>query len=255
MPAYLYLCPVKIEDYIRMNYLTHFYFNTKQAVYDSASPDFHFGVAFPDILSVYDRSLRFHSEDAKGLPDDFWMGIQNHLQMDAFFHKSEFFKTSYEEIRRHLTAAIPHQLDIRPFFLAHVIMEILLDHYLLNREPDLARKFYTQLHKCDIKLIVAATEEHFAQNMNGLGDLLNKFLVTRFLEGYIELEKLIYPVNRMLMRTRQQVFELNDPTLTQNILEPSLEIVSENIRPWSSVAVQLASARWLGCWLRTRGCA
>jgi acyl carrier protein phosphodiesterase len=212
-----------------MNYLTHFYFNTQQPVYNSVSEYFHFGVVFPDILSVYDRSLRFHSEDASGLPDDFWMGIRNHLQMDIFFHKSEFFKTSYEQIRRHLTAAIPLQLDIRPFFLAHVIVEILLDHYLLNKNPDLALKFYSQLLKCDVKQIVTSTEKHFSLDLIGLGDLIHKFLVTRFLEGYIELNNLIYPVNRMLMRTHQQVFELNDPELIQNILKPSLSIVSVNI--------------------------
>ncbi len=211
-----------------MNYLTHFYFNTLRPEYSSVSPDFHFGVALPDILSVYDRSLRFHAGPSDNFPADMWMGIQNHLQMDAFFHKSEFFKVSYEQIRQHLAVSIPAHLDIRPFFLAHVLVEILLDHYILNREPELARKFYTQLHQPDAKRLVKAMEEHFGKNLGGLSDLINKFLVTRFLEGYIELDHLIYPVNRMLMRTRQQVFELNDPVLTANILSPSLKIVTHN---------------------------
>ncbi|MBX7151681.1 hypothetical protein K1X84_08570, partial [bacterium] len=59
------------------------------------SPDFHFGVSLPDILSVYDRKLRFHESAITKLMSDephvmVWKGIHNHLRADAFFHQSEF---------------------------------------------------------------------------------------------------------------------------------------------------------------------
>jgi hypothetical protein len=211
-----------------MNYLTHYYVNTLRPEYTAPSPDFHFGAALPDILSVYDRNLRFHPSVIESGQNDLWKGIQNHLQMDTFFHRSDFFKKSYEEIRNHLTRVLSPELNIRPFFLAHVMAEILLDHYLLKRSPDLARRFYEQLTGPDVKNIIRILEEHFNSKLEGLAELINKFLVTRFLEGYIELENLIYPVNRMLTRTRQQAINIQGIAVTKEILQPSLGIVSEN---------------------------
>lgn len=208
-----------------MNYLTHYYFNTRQPVLASASAEFHFGVALPDILSVYDRTLRFHPSHIPVDKNELWHGILNHLEMDAFFHRSEFFKNSYEEIRIILTHSIPKDLHIRPFFLAHVLVEILLDHLLLVQSADLGRRFYSSIDAIDIKEIVRLLEVFFSQKLDGFEELTNKFLVTRFLESYIELNNLIYPVNRMLTRTRQQPFDIHDNDVVDRILQPSLIVV------------------------------
>ncbi|NUM81021.1 hypothetical protein HUU42_09460, partial [bacterium] len=76
-----------------MNFLTHYYCNAGR----NLSPDFHFGVALPDILSVYDRALRFHEPAiikliAEQPKNKLWQGIHNHLRADAFFLQSDFFK-------------------------------------------------------------------------------------------------------------------------------------------------------------------
>ena len=210
-----------------MNYLTHFHFNTLQPVYASASDEFHFGVALPDILSVYDRTLRFHPSKITG-QEELWLGIHNHMDMDTFFHRSVFFKNSYEAIRIILNQSISPAMNIRPFFLAHVLVEILLDHLLLLRSSNLALRFYRTIGSVNVTEIVRLLERHFERKLEGLEDLINKFLVTRFLESYIQLDQLIFPVNRMLTRTRQQPFELTDNSIVNKIFEPSLDTVTKN---------------------------
>lgn len=212
-----------------MNYLTHYYYNIRHPLLTSVSPEFHFGAALPDILSVYDRHLRFHPSEIRAIQSELGHGILNHLEMDAFFHRSVFFKNSYEGIRILLTQTVPKELDIRPFFLAHVLVEILLDHLLLVQSPDLGRRFYSAIGSVDIKETIRLLEAHFSKRLYGLDELINKFLVTRFLESYIDIHNLIYPVNRMLARTRQQVFEWNDPAIVRNIFEPSLRLIEQNI--------------------------
>lgn len=209
-----------------MNYLTHFYFNARQPLYASATSEFHFGVALPDILSVYDRTLRFHPFRIHTNPSELWRGILNHIQMDAFFHRSDFFKNSYEDIRTILNKTIPPEMNIRPFFLAHILVEVLLDHYLLRETPDLSHRFYSFLDRINTKEIIRILEKFFARRLDGLEELINKFLVTRFLESYINLDNLIYPVNRMLTRTRQQAFDIHDRSIVERVLQPSLLIVT-----------------------------
>lgn len=209
-----------------MNYLTHYYFNTRQPVLASASAEFHFGAALPDILSVYDRTLRFHPSHIPVDHNELRHGILNHLEMDTFFHRSEFFKNSYEEIRVILTQTVPQDLHIRPFFLAHVLVEILLDHLLLTRSADLAQRFYSAIDSIHPKDIIRLLEACFSRRLEGLEELINKFLVTRFLESYIELDNLVYPINRMLTRTRQQPFDIHDNSVVDLILQPSLLVVT-----------------------------
>lgn len=211
-----------------MNYLTHYYFNTQRSVYASASAEFHFGVVLPDILSVYDRSLRFHTSQIHANHDELWQGIINHLEMDTFFHRSDFFKNSYDGTRNILKKEISEKLNIRPFFLAHILVEILLDHELLTQSSDLARRFYESIGAVRIKDIVHILEKHFDHKLDGLDVLINKFLVTRFLETYIDLNNLIYPVNRMLTRTRQEALDVHDKILVGNILQPSLRMVRDH---------------------------
>ncbi|MBL7994145.1 hypothetical protein JNM05_02140 [bacterium] len=211
-----------------MNYLTHYYFNAQRPLYASASAEFHFGVVLPDIMSVYDRTLRFHASQIHASDNALWQGILNHLEMDSFFHRSDFFKNSYDGTRNILKKEISEKLNIRPFFLAHVLVEILLDHLLLIQSSDLARRFYKSIGAVRVKDIVHILENHFELKLDGLDDLINKFLVTRFLETYIDLNNLIYPVNRMLTRTRQQAFDINDKALVSGILQPSLLIVKDH---------------------------
>lgn len=217
-----------LTGYELMNYLTHFYFNRQLPVLTSVSSEFHFGVALPDILSVYDRSLRFHPSHIHPNENGLWQGILNHLQMDAFFHRSDFFKSSYEDIRIILKQTIPSEWNIRPFFLAHVLVEILLDHVLLKASSDLAQRFYSSIGSVNVNEIIRLLEDFFSRKLDGLENLVNKFLVTRFLESYIDLNNLIYPVNRMLSRTRQQAFDIHDKEIVVNVLQPSLIIVKNH---------------------------
>jgi hypothetical protein len=192
--------------------------------------DFHLGVALPDLLSAYDRQLRFHQSRvqkqlavSQNIP--LWLGVKNHLITDAFFHKSEFFKKSYQEIRPILIRTLPPELNVRPFFLGHIAVELLLDHWLLKNNPSLAGQFYATLQPIDLGRTRTELESFFAIKIDRFDYFMNKFMTLRFVESYSDLKNLIGAMNRMLMRTRQEPITDHNQVLFHNALQASLETV------------------------------
>lgn len=188
-----------------MNFLTHYYCNAVR----NHNPDFHFGVALPDILSAYNRELRFHEPAIIKLIADrpeinLWKGIHNHLRADAFFHQSEFFKKTYDEIRPLLAQRIPATHNVRPFFLAHILVEMLTDHVLLKSNSSLGDEFYKAMQAADHAGIKNMIEQYFQKPLPGIENHFRIFLQERFLASYDSLNEIVHAMNRVIRRTRQE---------------------------------------------------
>ncbi|MBX7152465.1 ACP phosphodiesterase, partial [bacterium] len=159
-----------------------------------------------------DRKLRFHESAITKLMSDephvmVWKGIHNHLRADAFFHQSEFFKKTYDKIRPLLVRRIPVSHNARPFFLAHILVEMLTDHVLLKSNPSLADEFYNAMqsaHHDDIKKMI---EHYFQKPLPGIENHFRIFLQERFLASYTSLEEIVHALNRVIRRTRQEPFD------------------------------------------------
>jgi hypothetical protein len=191
-----------------MNFLTHFFFDRRYGG-PGTTAAFQFGVAVPDLLIAYDRGLRFSrtrvDERVELFPHSgLWRGVRHHLAVDRFFHGSRFFHDSYDSIRHFLVHHLPSTVTCRRFFLAHLVVEILLDHALLGRDPSLAASFYTRLGQISRSTVRAELESFFERPLPELTAHLDRFMRIRFLEHYAVIEDLHEPVNRMLQRTRQE---------------------------------------------------
>ncbi len=221
-----------------MNYLAHYYFNAIQK--NVPGGDFHFGVALPDLVSGYDRRFRFHLSrvelELNGSENRaLWLGVKNHLATDAFFHQSQFFKRSYDAVRQLCIRSLPRELNVRVFFLAHIAVEILLDHALLKSHPALANEFYTALSRTSGTAARTVLEDFFGHPLDRFDIFVNKFMVLRFLESYIDLQNVIGAMNRMLARARQApITELS----FHSVLEEALETIETN---FSIIADEVSS--------------
>ena len=190
-----------------MNYLSHFYFNAS-----GNDPQFHLGVALPDLMSACGREWRFHRQAVEFKINQnenlaLWQGIKNHLEMDARFHQSDFFKSCYNIIRPFLSDRLSPYAQVRFFFIAHIGIEMLLDHVLLWQEPLLAKRFYQTLEKISAEKIRLILEDYFRAPLNDWENSFQQFMKVRYLEKYIELPNVAYGLNRMLVRTRQEPLE------------------------------------------------
>src|SRR4051812_41029834 len=104
-----------------------------------------FGTSLPDLLPMYDRSLRVESlikfliqidANYRPLQD----GIQHHLAIDRRFHSSTFFNNGQKKIRIGLQTIT--DIPVKRFFLAHILFEMLLDRFLLKHYPTFIDRYY-----------------------------------------------------------------------------------------------------------------
>ncbi|HVV55345.1 MAG TPA: hypothetical protein VHC47_08475, partial [Mucilaginibacter sp.] len=129
-----------------MNFLSHYYF-------DRATPNcYHtLGTVLPDLLKNADKNIILHPEKlhhSDSPINDIIAGWQKHLEVDRHFHSSEFFITRSHDLKLLLAPAIAGS-PVKPFFLGHIALELVLDSLLLKTGKISADEFYSHLDSCD----------------------------------------------------------------------------------------------------------
>jgi len=116
------------------------------------------GLTLPDVLGLHNSrvrlSERFISEieinDDK--TESLINGVKLHLNLDKYFHKSDFFKEKVNFIQvEYLKASGEENIAI---YYAHILLEILIDRYLLIKYPNIAKEFYSSYKDFDFNDIV-----------------------------------------------------------------------------------------------------
>lgn len=213
-----------------MNYLTHYFFN--RHIRDD---DFHVGVAIPDILSAFHRKARpdfgqarrFAAAATRATQRSFWRGLLNHEHGDSIFHSSDYFKHFTDKIKGFYRTQKFQEIRVRSWFLAHITLEIVLDHVLLKMEPGLTGEFYQAFAACSDESVSQNTlavlpEGPFSTTFS---DYLKGFQSSRFLEHYHDIEGITEAVNRVCLRARQDVFEGENRQRLRTVMEQSVALV------------------------------
>jgi hypothetical protein len=183
-----------------MNFLSHYYFDRE------TSPQlrgYHtLGTILPDLLKNANKNINLHPEKlhhADPKISDIILGWQKHLDVDRYFHTSQFFITHSSELRVLLTPAVAGS-PVKTFFLGHIALELLLDSLLITTGEVSTDDFYKHLSACDNDII-----EQFL-NFAGLADtdqffrFYENFKRSRYLETYAETQQIAYALRRICMR-------------------------------------------------------
>ncbi len=103
-------------------------------------PYFLAGTAMPDWLRVVDKRLRVRSRQAEQYLDAadarvarLAAGIVQHHRDDAWFHSTRAFAELNLSLCVLLRERLPADSGFRPFFLGHILVEILLDATLIEQ--------------------------------------------------------------------------------------------------------------------------
>lgn len=187
-----------------MNFLAHFYLDR-----DHPSSDFVIGAATPDLLSIYNSGLRIkaghvdHLSAARRSHVDpqFLAGLERHFHADRVFHSSPLFATETQLFSRWLEDEFVDQDVPRKYFIAHIILELLLDKVLIARNPDLLQSYYKHFENLKpFDRICKASEEVAAHPLPNYDSFLQKFTENQYLYHYQEYDHLIYILRRLLRR-------------------------------------------------------
>jgi len=149
------------------------------------------GALLPDLLKNVDKNYVFRPQrqEAQLFADprtrqisEGWYG---HVEVDRLFHNSPFFLDHCRSLRKELVPILGH-LPIRPSFMAHIAIELLLDQLLMRDgladpvrmygllervDRPSVRKYLTVLGGVDIGLFL-----HFYE----------KFVASRYVLSYAE---------------------------------------------------------------------
>lgn len=167
------------------------------------------GTAVPDWLSVADRGLRVRPHrivplvnDAEPVAAAVAQGIRQHLEDDDRFHRTRVFA----ELSLGLTASVRDALDepagLRPAFVGHFLVEVLLDAALIAEDVHRAERYYRVLETIDADRVQQAVNRMVPRPTNRLAETIRGFCRERILWDYLEDVTLLKRLNQVLRRVR-----------------------------------------------------
>ncbi|SEK33004.1 hypothetical protein [Parapedobacter koreensis] len=170
-----------------MNFLSHYYFERY-----SHDPELVLGSVLPDLIKNADRNINIWPqkyEDRFGNNpklQSIYHGWMRHIDTDRYFHNSSFFY-SHTHALKILLAPTVDGTPIRPSFLSHIGLELLLDHLLLRNN---------WVHESDFYAYLAAIDYEMADRFLRLCDVndtefffvyFSGFMRTQYIQGYWEI--------------------------------------------------------------------
>jgi hypothetical protein len=165
------------------------------------------GAAVPDWLGLTRPRLRCRSRQA--LP---WIdatdsataaiarGVVRHHADDDWFHQTPAFcELSLEFARRirHVTGDVD---GMRPSFLGHILVELLLDATIMAEDPSTLDAYYAALSSVDANVVARAVGEMTGADASSLASIIRRFVPMRFLYDYVEDEPLAFRLNQVMHR-------------------------------------------------------
>ncbi|MBI1248346.1 hypothetical protein GC197_10975 [bacterium] len=212
-----------------MNYLAHGRLHLDQ-------PYFLAGTAVPDWLNVVDRKCRARSKKALPLcasPDEceaqIAAGIVQHHADDDWFHRTEAFNRLQWDFTRQIRDFLGKDSGMRPSFLGHILVELLLDSVLMEDDPAELDAYYNALKQVDGGLVQQTVQRIAGRPADRLDWFIGRFIEVRFLEDYPDDEKLLYRLNQVMQRVKLPALPDNFvallPTLRQEVRASSAALL------------------------------
>lgn len=171
-----------------MNFLSHYYFHN-----DKNDNYFTVGLTMPDLLSFHSNGIRLTKKILQKLylkETDYNIkshiaGMFMHLDLDSWFHTSDFFKKNVLFLQNKYVE-YNEKKEQFPNFYSHIILEVLIDKYLLTIQPDIADNFYASYKSFNFEkaAILFAGFENFDKSkfMTFTNDMAN----SSFLKEYTD---------------------------------------------------------------------
>lgn len=210
-----------------MNFLSHFYFDR-----NNDNENIVMGIVLPDFIKNAQKDCNLYPlkepELFSSSPAELSLlsGWARHVTVDNIFHSSEFFKFHSHELKLVLLPMIGDS-PVKPFFLAHIGLELILDHLLTIQGLINIPAFYDHLNRSDQSALDLFLRKAGMEDTSVFFKFLNSFISSRYLLSYQKIENISYALNRICMRL------WDNPFTTEQIssLTDRLSFFSEQLEP------------------------
>lgn len=208
-----------------MNFLSHFYFDQK-----ATNPHLILGTILPDLLKNANKTwnprprkhpaLFNENDDLQNL----LTGWERHLAVDLIFHSSDFFLAKTKALKLKLLPILADSV-VRPTFLAHIGLELLLDHLLIEHRKIDVGSLYQSLAKVKEEQLYIFLAKCGIDDISRFLKFFESFKSSRYLASYNNLESISYALERICMRLWDHPFTES----TRNELTTVLELYKKQL--------------------------
>ncbi|SKB89437.1 ACP phosphodiesterase [Daejeonella lutea] len=217
-----------------MNFLSHFYFDRQ-----TSDPNIVLGTVLPDLVKNARKDWNLHPHKNEHLitgsfEQAILTGWKRHLIVDRHFHNSGFFIKHTNSIRTAIAPVLEHS-PVRPSFLAHIALEIMLDSILLTEKLIDADLLYSNLRGSNRQALHNFLELNKIDDTPHFFKFFDQFLEANYLHSYRETHNIMFALNRICMRiwpdpmSETQVLQLSSILISyhENLQKCFMEIFDE----------------------------
>ncbi len=161
----------------------------------------------PDWLNVAARRTKCrtrHAEPFFADPDPrvagLARGVAQHHADDAWFHESRAFTELSLGFSKQLRQAFGEASGMRPWFLGHVLVELLLDDALIAHQPARLDEYYAVVAQLDAPFVAETIERMSGRPVGELAHFIQRYAEMRFLADYADDERLTFRLNQVMKR-------------------------------------------------------
>ena len=127
-------------------------------------------------------------------------GVLQHLRDDARFHNTRPFAETSLALTAQVRDALGGETGLRPAFLGHLLVELLLDAALIAGSPDRLTEYYRALAEIDARRVEAAVNRMALRPTERLALFIDLFRRERVLWDYLEDGKLMVRLGQVMRR-------------------------------------------------------
>jgi len=169
-----------------LNYLSHYFLDQ-----ESQDPYLILGTVLPDLFRVGNRKRRMPEESPDVFSDAnqkaLQVGVNKHHLVDRLFHNALFFHKYSKALSKMLRETELEGMPRFQHFYGHILLEILIDKWLLKKNPKLVGDFYDLLGKVELNEIEEYLKlKGLAEHYESFAEHFNAFLGYRYLEHYLK---------------------------------------------------------------------
>lgn len=186
-----------------MNFLSHYYFDR-----DVTNCYHILGTVLPDLLKNADKTIVLHPEKLhhqNASVNNIIKGWNKHLEVDRYFHSSDFFLTHSHQLKKELAPVIEGS-PVKPFFLGHIALELILDNLLITTNKISVDDFYNHMQGCNDEVIQEFLTFAGLTDTTKFFRFFNGFKKDGYLHTYSETPKIAYALKRICMRVWRDPF-------------------------------------------------
>ncbi len=208
-----------------MNFLSHFYFDR------NCNDAYHvLGSVMPDLLRNADKEAKIKIENLPAQNEaaicSIISGWKKHLEIDRHFHSSQFFKTHAHQLKL-LFVPILAGSEVKPFFLGHIALELILDNLLLTNRTVFADDFYDHLKNAEtsrISKFLLLNHVHQQKFLN----FYASFIHEKYLYSYRQLDSVVHALKGICQRIWKKPFTQRQEADVARVIKAYTEILSVN---------------------------